>query len=79
MIRKDAWPFNRTISGVRLCWELEEPKGPEGFELKIESLGSRVRGSGCRVYNELEHFRGVGVPLPGVWLRVDGSGLDVDD
>ena len=20
MIRKDAWPFNRTSSGVRLCW-----------------------------------------------------------
>ena len=25
-IRKEAWPFYRTISGVRLCWELEEPK-----------------------------------------------------
>ena len=30
MIRKEAWPFYRTISGVRLCWELEEPKGPKG-------------------------------------------------
>ena len=30
MIRKEAWPFYRTISGVRLCWELEEPKGPTG-------------------------------------------------
>ena len=29
MIRKEAWPFYRTISGVRLCWELEEPKGPK--------------------------------------------------
>ena len=28
--RKEAWPFCRTISGVRLCWELEEPKGPKG-------------------------------------------------
>ena len=27
--RKEAWPFYRTISGVRLCWELEEPKGPK--------------------------------------------------
>jgi len=27
---KDAWPFYRTISGVRLCWELEEPEGPKG-------------------------------------------------
>ena len=30
MIRKEAWPFYRTISGVRLCVELEEPKGPKG-------------------------------------------------
>ena len=28
--RKEAWSFHRTISGVRLCWELEEPKGPKG-------------------------------------------------
>jgi len=31
VIRKEAWPFYRTISGVRLCWELEEPKGPKGW------------------------------------------------
>ena len=30
MIRKEAWSFYRTISGVRLCWELEEPQGPKG-------------------------------------------------
>ena len=30
MIRKEAWSFYRTISGVRLCWELEEPEGPKG-------------------------------------------------
>ena len=30
VIRKEAWPFYRTISGVRLCWELEEHKGPKG-------------------------------------------------
>ena len=30
MIRKEAWSFYRTSSGVRLCWELEEPKGPKG-------------------------------------------------
>ena len=29
-IRKEAWSFYRTISGARLCWELEEPKGPTG-------------------------------------------------
>ena len=27
---KEAWSFYRTISGVRLCWELEEPQGPKG-------------------------------------------------
>ena len=30
VIQKEAWPFYRTISGVRLCWELEEPKGSKG-------------------------------------------------
>ena len=30
VVRKEAWPFYRTISGVRICWELEEPKGPRG-------------------------------------------------
>ena len=29
VIRKEAWPFYRTISGVRLCWELDEPEAPE--------------------------------------------------
>ena len=28
--RKEAWSFYRTTSGVRLCWELEEAKGPQG-------------------------------------------------
>ena len=31
VIRKEAWPFYRTSAGVRLCWELEEPKGPNGL------------------------------------------------
>ena len=31
MIRKQAWPFFRTICGVRLSKELEEPKGPKGL------------------------------------------------
>ena len=30
VIRKEAWRFYRTIPGVRLCWELEGPKGPKG-------------------------------------------------
>ena len=33
VIRKEAWPFYRTSSGVRLCWELEEPKGFKGFSI----------------------------------------------
>jgi len=31
VIRKEAWSFYRTSSGVRLCWEFEEPKGPKVF------------------------------------------------
>ena len=30
VVRKEGWPFYRTISGVRLYWVLEEPKGPKG-------------------------------------------------
>ena len=30
VIRKEAWLFCRTSSGFRQCWELEEPKGPQG-------------------------------------------------
>jgi len=30
VIRKEAWLFCRTNSGVRLCWELEAPNGPKG-------------------------------------------------
>jgi hypothetical protein len=29
VIRKEAWSFYKTSSGVRLCWELEEPKEPK--------------------------------------------------
>ena len=43
MIRKEAWPFYRTSSGVRLCWELEEPKGPKGFGAQPKSLQLRER------------------------------------
>ena len=28
VIRKEAWSLYRTLSSVRLCWELEEPNGP---------------------------------------------------
>ena len=33
VIRKEAWSFYRTISGVSLCWELDEPEGPKGGAL----------------------------------------------
>ncbi|KAJ1475867.1 hypothetical protein T484DRAFT_3141887 [Baffinella frigidus] len=29
-----GWLFCRTSSGVRLCWELEEPQGPKGRHLE---------------------------------------------
>jgi len=38
VIRKEAWSFYRTISGVRLCWELEETKGPNGRTADALSL-----------------------------------------
>ena len=47
VIRKEAWLFCRTSSGVRLCWELEKPKGPKGvcrvhfdFELTCWNFGT---------------------------------------
>ena len=36
VMRKEAWHFYRTCSGVRLCWELKEPTGPE--EVKCGTL-----------------------------------------
>jgi hypothetical protein len=41
VIRKKAWPFYRTTSGVRLCWELAGPEGP-----KVRTTyANRQRGS----------------------------------
>ena len=31
VVRKEAWSFYRTISDVRLCWELEEPHRPHSL------------------------------------------------
>ena len=45
VIRKDAWSFYRTISGVRLCWELEGPKGPESVGADHDHWGV---GQGAR-------------------------------
>ena len=41
MIRKEAWPFYITISGVRLCWELE-PKGPNELDSRCKGLPGPV-------------------------------------
>ena len=61
---EEAWSFYITISGVRLCWELEEPKGPKGVlkdqvvlidvpappvRASIQGLGFGVQAAGCRV------------------------------
>jgi len=42
VIRKEAWPFYRTISGVRPCWELEQPKRPEGQVCPLTGYGLRI-------------------------------------
>ena len=40
-IRKEAW-YYRTISGVRLHWEIEEPKGAESaVRSQSKERGSR--------------------------------------
>ena len=46
LIRKKAWSFYRTIPGVRLCWELEERKGPKIRVIKLERTGTRLISSG---------------------------------
>jgi hypothetical protein len=52
VIQKAAWPFYRTISGVRLCWELEEPVGLGiwGLGFGVCGLGSEVWGLGFGVW-----------------------------
>ena len=46
MIRKEAWSFYRTISVVRICGELEEPKGPQGRS-HFEILSGSTRYTQC--------------------------------
>ena len=53
VIRKEAWPFYRTISGVGLCWDLEEPKGPKGAHSTVcwQTCGaSTISGSAVYTY-----------------------------
>ena len=35
VIQKEAWPFYRSSSGVRLCWELEKPQEPKGGSTRV--------------------------------------------
>ena len=47
VIRKEAWPFYRTISGVRLCWELKEPKGPKGWAASWHEIQTKLGATLC--------------------------------
>jgi len=55
-----AWSFYGTSSGVRLCWELEEPERPKGRLLPGPPRGERSGGtiSGVRLYWVLEEPKG---------------------
>ena len=58
MIRKESWPFYRTKSGVRLCWELEKLKGPKGPAKEEKTQGVLVRGHAGLVINKLKSKAG---------------------
>ena len=45
VIRKKAWPFYRLSSGVRLCWELEGPEGPNGATAPRDNSLAEYRGT----------------------------------
>ena len=51
MIQKEAWSFYRTISGVRLCWELEKPEGSKGVRLNDLEGGPTQRAGGVLAYS----------------------------
>ena len=62
MIRTKAWSFYRTSSGVRLCWELEDPKGPQG-PLALKSLLLRMPRRGKEGLGTQPRVRIAGVTL----------------
>ena len=79
MIRKEAWPFYRTISGVRLYWVLEEPKGPKGrkgevfaFVGRDQNLKDRARRGAIKaVSSQKSHANSLfGHAVAGVKRRV---------
>ena len=69
----EEWSFYRTISGVRLCWELEETKGPKGpaawvnrlvgsvhrFKVRLVILECEWSASQARVDRECVEMHGV--------------------
>jgi len=60
-------PFYRTISGVRLCWVLEEPKGPKArVALSVYGLGLKFQGARFKCW-KIGEFR---VWVLGVGVRV---------
>ena len=68
MIRKEAWPFYRTISGVRLYWVLEQPKGPKGL-WRSECVDSGGAQFASWWYTKHLHL---GFGLQGSGFRVQG-------
>ena len=89
--RKEAWSFYRTISGVHLCWELEEPKGPKGLtsnkilgtelppELALHVVCDRSFEYGARGegLGVRGYGQGVGCRVQGAGCRVQGVGCRV--
>ena len=68
VIRKEAWPFYRTISGVRLCWELENPKGPKGHRSAPDQLFYTVGYTNCCTR------LGTSIALQR-WYRIESGGI----
>ena len=67
MIRKAAWPSNRTISGVRLCCELQKPEGPKG----ISALRPWRRNVRCcrAMFIEASIHMFIQAPIAPIWTR----------
>ena len=72
MIRKEAWSFYRTGSGVRLCWELENlkdlavPRRPPRPPLEHDWLQATL----CRAFRSFSflEWRGAAQATPEVLL-----------
>ena len=60
--QKVAWLFYRNSSSVRLCWELEEPKGPKGPSQSAHPEQGRICGQ-PRYVRGRRHLRYRGTSL----------------